>query len=185
MSLSHAVLTSLIEKSSSGYDLARRFDKSIGYFWHATHQQIYRELARMEAAVWIESSSAPDAGKTRKREYRVLPAGRDELARWAREPSPPMDLCDEFMVKLRADAALGEVNLADELRRRVALHRDKLAHYKAIELRDFANTARSDREASIHHMILKKGILYEQASIDWAMDMVAVLEQFHNVVPTQ
>ena len=76
MSLAHAVLTSLIEKSSSGYDLARRFDKSIGYFWHATHQQIYRELARMEAAGWIESSSAPDAGKTRKREYRVLEAGR-------------------------------------------------------------------------------------------------------------
>jgi DNA-binding PadR family transcriptional regulator len=185
MSLSHAVLTSLIEKSSSGYDLARRFDKSIGYFWHATHQQIYRELARMEAAGWIESSSAPDAGKTRKREYRVLPAGRDELARWAKEPSPPMDLRDEFMVKLRADAALGDVNLADELRRRVALHRDKLAHYQAIELRDFANPARSNREASIHHMILKKGILYEQASIDWAMDMVAVLEQFHNAVPTQ
>ncbi|MEN9435698.1 MAG: hypothetical protein RIR09_353, partial [Pseudomonadota bacterium] len=48
MSLAHAVLTSLIEKSSSGFELARRFDKSIGYFWHATHQQIYRELARME-----------------------------------------------------------------------------------------------------------------------------------------
>ena len=45
MSLAHAVLTSLIEKPSSGYELARRFDKSIGYFWHATHQQIYRELA--------------------------------------------------------------------------------------------------------------------------------------------
>ena len=53
MSLPHAVLTSLLEKSTSGYDLARRFDKSIGYFWHATHQQIYRELARMEGAGWI------------------------------------------------------------------------------------------------------------------------------------
>jgi DNA-binding PadR family transcriptional regulator len=63
MSLAHALLTSLIEKSSSGYDLARRFDKSIGYFWHASHQQIYRELARMETAGWIASSVPPDAGK--------------------------------------------------------------------------------------------------------------------------
>ena len=86
----------------------------------------------MEAAGWIESSSAPDAGKTRKREYRVLPAGRAELARWAGEPSPPMDLRDEFMVKLRADAALGEVDLRDELRRRIGLHHEKLAHYRAI-----------------------------------------------------
>lgn len=175
MSLAHAVLTSLIEKSSSGYELARRFDKSIGYFWHATHQQIYRELARMEAAGWIESSSAPDAGKTRKREYRVLPAGRDELARWAQAPSEPMDLRDEFMVKLRADAALGEVDLRDELRRRVALHRDKLAHYRTIEQRDFLHGKPLSREARIHHMILKKGILYEEGSIAWSEELLAML----------
>jgi len=175
MSLAHAVLTSLIEKSSSGYELARRFDKSIGYFWHATHQQIYRELARMEAAGWIESSSAPDAGKTRKREYRVLSAGREELVRWAREPSVPLDLRDEFMVKLRADAALGEVDLSDELRRRVALHRDKLAHYRAIEQRDFLHGKPLSREARIQHMILKKGILYEEGSIAWDTEMLVVL----------
>ena len=175
MSLSHAVLTSLIERASSGYDLARRFDKSIGYFWHATHQQIYRELGRMESAGWIASSTPPDAGKTRKREYRVLPAGRAELSRWAAEPAPPMDLRDEFMVKLRADAVLGEVDLHAELHRRVGLHREKLAHYREIEQRDFLNGKTLGREARIHHMILKKGILYEQGSIDWNLEMLDVL----------
>lgn len=179
MSLPHAVLTSLLEKSTSGYDLARRFDKSIGYFWHATHQQIYRELARMEAAGWIASSTPPDAGKTRKREYRVLPAGRAELARWASEPSPPMDLRDDFMVKLRADAALGEVDLRGELARRIALHRKKLAQYQAIEQRDFLHGGPLPRELQIQHMILKKGILYEQASIGWTQEMLGVLEAQH------
>ncbi len=176
MSLAHAVLTSLIEKSSSGYDLARRFDKSIGYFWHATHQQIYRELGRMEAALWIASTSAPDAGKTRKREYRVLAAGRAELARWASEPSVPMDLRDEFMVKLRADAALGEIDLRDELRRRIALHHHKLAQYRAIEAHDFLHGQPLSREARIHHMILKKGILYEEGSIAWSQQMLEALD---------
>ncbi|WP_292935780.1 PadR family transcriptional regulator [Noviherbaspirillum sp.] len=175
MSLAHAVLTSLLEKATSGYDLARRFDKSIGYFWHATHQQIYRELARMEAAGWIESSSAPDAGKTRKREYRVLPAGRAELIRWANEPSPPMDLRDEFMVKLRADAALSEVDLRPEIRRQIEQHQEKLAHYRTIEKRDFLHGGALTREARIQHMILKKGILYEEASIAWAQEMLDVL----------
>ena len=175
MSLAHAVLTSLLEKASSGYELARRFDKSIGYFWHATHQQIYRELARMEAAGWIESSSAPDAGKTRKRECRVLPAGRAELIRWANEPSPPMDLRDEFMVKLRADAALSEVDLRPEIRRQIEQHQEKLAHYRAIEERDFPHGRALTREARIQHMILKKGILYEEVSIGWAQQMLDVL----------
>jgi DNA-binding PadR family transcriptional regulator len=177
MALSHALLTSLLEKSSSGYDLARRFDKSIGFFWHATHQQIYRELGRMEAAGWIASSSAPDAGKTRKRIYRVLPPGQAELLRWAVEPSAPMDLRDEFMVRLRADAALGSLGLAPELERRIALHEEKLALYRGIEQRDFAAGASLPRSARIHHMILKKGILYEENSIAWAREMRALLTE--------
>ncbi|MCB2007428.1 MAG: PadR family transcriptional regulator [Rhodoferax sp.] len=177
MSLSHAVLTSLIEKPSSGYDLARRFDKSIGYFWHATHQQIYRELARMEEAGWVESVAAPDAGNTRKRSYRVLPAGREELVRWAREPSAPMDLRDEVTVRLRADAALGSLGLEDELQRRIALHQEKLEHYRAIEARDFPAGKVLSRSARIQHMILKKGMLFEQGSIAWTQEMLAVLAQ--------
>lgn len=175
MSLSHAVLTSLLEKSSSGYDLARRFDKSIGFFWHATHQQIYRELGRMEAAGWIESSSAPDAGKTRKRMYRVLPLGQQELLRWVAEPSAPIDLRDEFMVRLRADAEMGPLGLDVELQRRIALHQEKLQTYRAIEARDFSQGQVLSREARIHHMILKKGILYEEASIQWAQEMLPIL----------
>ena len=177
MSLAHAVLTSLLEKPSSGYDLARRFDKSIGYFWHATHQQIYRELARMEGAGWIASSIPADAGKTRKKEYRVLVAGREELARWAEQPSAPMDLRDEFMVKLRADAVLSEIDLRPELARHLQLHREKLAHYQTIEMRDFPVGRTLSRHAQIQHMILKKGILSEQNSIPWTLEMLDVLAQ--------
>lgn len=47
MALDHAILVSLLEQPGSGYELARRFERSIGYFWTATHQQIYRVLGRM------------------------------------------------------------------------------------------------------------------------------------------
>ena len=176
MSLPHAVLTSLLEKSSSGFDLARRFDKSIGYFWQATHQQIYRELARMEALSWIESELAADAGKTRKREYRVLPAGRDELTRWVSEPSTPMDLRDSLMVKLRASANLGSIDMCAELEMHVARHEAQLAHYRSIEERDFSALTELSRQMKIQHMLLKKGILYEESSMAWAREMLALLE---------
>ncbi|MBA5845288.1 PadR family transcriptional regulator, partial [Escherichia coli] len=55
MSLPHALLTALAERPGSGSELADRFDRSIGYFWQATHQQIYRELGRLEETGWIES----------------------------------------------------------------------------------------------------------------------------------
>lgn len=86
-----------------------------------------------------------------------------------------MDLREEFMVKLRADAVLSEVDLRPELARHLALHREKLAHYQAIEARDFAPGRTLSRHATIQHMILKKGILYEQGSIAWTREMLTVL----------
>lgn len=178
MSLSHALMTSLLEKSSSGYDLARRFDKSIGYFWRATHQQIYRELARMEKAGWIASEAAPDGGRTRKKIYQVLDAGRVELERWAREPAPLVDMRDEFMVRLRADAVIGPLGLQTEVERRMALHATKLAAYRAIETRDFPPGKPLTREARIQHLILKTGIQYEQGWFNWCKEALTVLREF-------
>lgn len=177
MSLAHALLTSLLEKSSSGYDLARRFDKSIGYFWRATHQQIYRELARMEAAGWIASEAAPDGGRTRKRLYHAQEAGRAELLRWAREPAPMVEMRDELMVRLRADAAIGPIGLDVEIERRADLHAAKLAAYRAIEARDFPPDRPLSREARLQHLILKTGIMYERGWLEWSNEALAVLRE--------
>jgi len=86
MSLPHALLTALTEHPGSGSDLASRFDRSIGYFWQATHQQIYRELARLEAAGWIEALPV-EGGRGRKRRYRVR--GTETLG--GRAPGRPAD----------------------------------------------------------------------------------------------
>jgi len=177
MSLSHALLTSLLEKSSSGYDLARRFDKSIGYFWHATHQQIYRELARMEQAGWITSTEAPDGGKTRKRMYEVCEAGRDELKQWVTTPCDPTVMRDELMVRLRADAVIGPLGLETEIERRLALHELKLTAYQAIEGRDFPADKVLTREAQIQHLILKTGIMVEAGWVNWCHEAIAVLRR--------
>lgn len=175
MSLQHALLTSLLERSpSSGYDLARRFDKSFGYFWRASHQQIYRELARMEEAGWISSRQAPDAGNTRKREYKVLPRGRTELARWAAEATPPAELRDALAIKVRSAAALPSVDLSEEIAAHLEAHAAQLAHYREIEARDFDGPDAS-RAQALQHLVLRKGIRYEEESIAWLKELRRVL----------
>ena len=47
MALAHAIMTALIEDDLSGYELARDFEVSLGFFWSASHQQIYQELRKM------------------------------------------------------------------------------------------------------------------------------------------
>ena len=174
MSLPHALLTALVEQPSSGSDLAGRFDRSIGYFWQATHQQIYRELGRLEVAGWVESLP-PEAGRGRKKVYQVLPAGRAELERWVAEDQDPKPLRDEFMVRLRAEAVVGPTGLADDIRRRLELHRQKLAVYRAIEERDFARGDPS-RKAQLQHLVLGAGILQETMWIEFSERALAILD---------
>ncbi|WP_219070259.1 PadR family transcriptional regulator [Candidatus Mycobacterium methanotrophicum] len=86
MALPHAILVSLCEQSGSGYELARRFNRSIGYFWSATHQQIYRTLRAMEDDGWVVATLVIQRGRPDKKVYTASDAGRAELARWIAEP---------------------------------------------------------------------------------------------------
>jgi len=38
----------------TGYELAKTFDSSIGFFWKTDHQQIYRELSRLRDRGYIQ-----------------------------------------------------------------------------------------------------------------------------------
>ena len=86
MALPHAILVSLCEQCGSGYELAHRFDRSIGYFWSATHQQIYRTLRTMEDDGWVSARVVVQRGRPDKKVYTVSEAGRAELARWIAAP---------------------------------------------------------------------------------------------------
>ena len=118
MALPHAILVSLCEQSGSGYELAHRFDRSIGYFWAATHQQIYRTLRTMEDDGWLSAQVVVQRGRPDKKVYTVSEAGRGELARWLAAPlgdggpSRSGALSDtrtrEIAVKLRG-AAYGDI----------------------------------------------------------------------------
>lgn len=175
MSLPHAILTALIEKPCSGIELSGRFDRSIGYYWHATHQQIYRELARLEALGWVVSAPV-ELSRGRKKEYRVVAAGRKELRRWAGEARDPEPLRNELMIRLRAEAALGPSDLDTDVERRLAIHQKRLAGFREIEQRFFSGSNPS-RSTAIMHLILKKGIMMESMWIDWCVQALEVLRQ--------
>ncbi len=173
MSLPHALLTSLVEKPGSGSELATRFDRSIGYFWQASHQQIYRELGRLEESGWVESVEV-EQSRGRKRDYRILPAGRRELKRWISKPANPKVVRDELLVRLRAEAAVGPAGLDAEMVRHLALHTEKLALYRRIEVRDFSGPVDS-REKMLRHLVLKSGIKQEKLWIEMSTEALRIL----------
>ncbi|MFC9790233.1 PadR family transcriptional regulator [Rhodococcus sp. NPDC127528] len=175
MALEHALLVSLSEKSGSGYELARRFGKSIGFFWNATHQQIYRVLKRMDESGWVDAETVGQDGRPDKKVYRVSDAGRAELQRWIAEPTEPGQLRNELAVKIRA-ASLGD--LAD-VRAEVARHRDehtrRLEIYRLIEKRDFPAPDRLSGPDLHQYLVLRGGIRVEEGFTAWCQEVLDAL----------
>src|SRR5919205_386388 len=132
MSPPHALPPALRKKPSAGRELPRRFDKSIGYFWSATHQQIYRELGKLEAEGFIRALPAEQPARGQKKSYEVLPAGRAELARWTAASQDPKPQRDVLLLRLRAAAVVGTDGLEADLRRHLELHRRQFAVYEEI-----------------------------------------------------
>ncbi|QDQ15405.1 PadR family transcriptional regulator [Streptomyces spectabilis] len=175
MSLPHAILTALLEKPSSGLELTRHFDRSIGYFWSATHQQIYRELGRLERDGLIRALPSATATRGQKKSYEVLSGGRAELARWTAAGQDPKPMRDALLLRLRAAAVVGTDGIEEDLHRHLALHRSRLAEYEEIERRDFppGSDAIEDR---LRHVVLRAGIDLETFWTRWlarALDELA------------
>jgi DNA-binding PadR family transcriptional regulator len=175
MALEHALLVALSERAGSGYELARRFDRSIGFFWAATHQQIYRVLRRMEESGWVSHTAITQAGRPDKKVYKVSAAGRKELARWLAEPVEPTTLRDELGVKLRG-ASLGDTSA---VLREVERHRDehtlRLEVYRGIQRRDFPKPAKLDGRELHQYLVLRGGIRAEKSFVEWCDEVVQAL----------
>lgn len=177
MALEHAILVSLAERSASGYDLARRFDASIGHFWRASHQQIYKVLGRMEPDKLVESNLVAQDGRPDKKVYAITADGRDELTRWLATPTPPEALRSEFAVKLRALHLGDRATLIDQVRVRRGQHAAQLASYE-----DSADTYYPDPSALTDeqvgpYLVLRGGIRAEHAGIEWCDEILTHLEE--------
>jgi DNA-binding PadR family transcriptional regulator len=175
VALEHAILVALTEKASTGYDLARRFDKSIGQFWTATHQQVYKVLARMEGSGWVHCTVVTQHGRPDKKVYDVTGAGRAELAAWISLPAEPEATRSELAVKIRGAAAGELASVLAEVARHRALHADRLEAYLANEMYEFADPDMlTDRQVQ-QWLVLRGGIGLERSLIDWYDDVLATL----------
>lgn len=124
MSLRIAALGLLVQHPGSGYDLLKRFEKSMANVWPATQSQLYGELNKLATAGLIEVA---DTGPRGRKVYRATDSGRDELRRWLVSPQddPPYRSPEQLRIfllgELPRDGAAGHAQtLADHARTEIA-----------------------------------------------------------------
>ncbi|NJL47293.1 MAG: PadR family transcriptional regulator [Leptolyngbyaceae cyanobacterium SM2_5_2] len=177
MALSHAILSALTERQCSGYDLAKQFDGSVGFFWHASHQQIYRELTKLEQQDLLTAETVPQEGRPDKKLYQVTEAGRAMLREWIAQPSIYPPTKDDLLVKLFVGYLVPPATLIATLERERAQHAATLDAYRTIEQKIFANLEAMPQAAQFQHITLRNGIHYETAWLAWCDETLERLER--------
>ena len=129
MSLRHAILGLLQRQPSTGYELTRLFDKSLRTSWHASHSQIYPELARLEGDGLVEVVAT---GPRRSRTWGITDAGRAELRRWVVEAEPDRSQRNESGVRLFLTQLLPPEDRLVAFRRDLAWVEEQIAELETI-----------------------------------------------------
>ncbi len=175
MALSDAILVLLTEQPMSGYDLAKAFDTSIGFFWKADHQQIYRELGRLKDKGLVAAEEVVQSGRPNKLIYTITADGLAALKAWSRKPGAAAAIKDDLLVRLYALDQVDPGAMREQLSERYEYHADRLRRFEAILQRGYADGAPTLRQLG-RLLGLKMGLRYEQACADWCQDALDALK---------
>src|SRR6202040_221967 len=166
MALGDAILVCLTERPMTGYELAKTFDASIGFFWRADHQQIYRELARLRDRGHVQGREVVQSGKPNKLVYTLTSEGRAALRHWAARASSPPSIKDDLLVRVSALDSVAIAPLRADLMARLEYHRDRLSRFEHILEKRFSQGAASTADTG-KLLGLRMGLRYERAVVEW------------------
>ena len=187
MALGDAILACLTERPMTGYELAKTFDASIGFFWKADHQQIYRELSRLRDRGHIQGREVVQSGKPNKLVYTLTSGGRAALKHWAARPSSPPSIKDDLLVRLYALDSVDIEPLRADLMARQEHHRDRFLRYERILNKRFPDGTASAADTG-KLLGLRIGLRHERAVTEWceeAINALSALVHPSGVVPIE
>jgi len=174
VALGDAILVCLTERPMTGYELAKTFDSSIGFFWKADHQQIYRELTRLRDKGHVLAREVVQSGKPNKLVYTLTPAGKVALRHWSARPSSPPSIKDDMLVRLCALDAVDMEPMRADLMARLEYHRDRLARYERMLVKRFPHGAESLADLG-KLLALRLGLRHERAVVEWCEESLDTL----------
>ncbi len=184
MALADAILACLTERPMTGYELAKTFDASIGFFWKADHQQIYRELGKLRDRGHVQAREVVQSGKPNKLVYTLTDDGKAALRHWAARPSVPPSIKDDLLVRLYALDHVDIEPLRADLMARLEHHRDRQDRHESLLAKHYPQGTAAPADLG-KLLILKLGMRHEKMVTEWyeeAIEALSALSHRDNVV---
>lgn len=176
----YALLSLLVRKPLTGYDLAQQLNARFTPFWPIRYNQIYPELARLEAEGLVKYTVVePGSYRPAKKVYEVTPAGTEALRQWAKTPTTHVAIHDEFLLKmynvwlLEPEQASLQINEQREGHMQQAKYYEEHIEELKNQLASSVQNYQEPLSASI--ALLRFGLGYERHYIAWCDSMLAMI----------
>ena len=179
MALGHAIMTALLEDDLSGYELAKDFETSLGFFWQASHQQIYQELRKLSAKHLLSKREVTQRGKPNKIVYGMTKAGREALAQWVFSSTRTQAAKDDLLVKLYNLDVGNAAHMAGEITARREEMMQRLYLYEKIKRRHYDTPESLPTRRKGVYLALALGIHQGEQFLAWcdeALDLLATIK---------
>jgi DNA-binding PadR family transcriptional regulator len=165
-----AVLGLLTSGEQSGYDLLKRIEGGVGFFWTPAKSQLYALLPKLVERGLLKARRVEQDKRPDKTLYRVTPAGRHALRKGLMQPSPAVDR-NSFELRV----FFGEHLPPGVARRMIEARRDsQRAHLATLE--EIEPTV--DPKTELYpYLTLLDGKESAKAAIRWAEQALELLDE--------
>ncbi len=173
MSLEHAILGFLEVGPKTGYDLKKRFDRSVAGIWPADQSRIYRTLAQLDEYGLVSHEIIEQTDKPNRKVYHITEEGREELHQWLMTCQPGASR-SPFLVQLFFAGLLSDEEAISLLEAKIARIRDTLASFP--ERYPLGKDYEHDEPVRVdffHFITLDSAIFMRCAFLDWLESLVA------------
>ena len=170
----YAIMGILSLGPMSGYDIKKKFEQSLSYFWNESYGQIYPILKKLAQQGLASKSIERHEGKPDRHIYALTDEGKKALQDWMIQPVGRHIGRHEILLKLFFGQ---QVSLTDNIRQIEhfrELQSEKLKEIKATE--ELLKTNHKDNpNLSYWLMTIRYGQYANQAYLQWSKETLAVL----------
>jgi DNA-binding PadR family transcriptional regulator len=158
LSVRFGLLALLDEAPRHRYHLKTAFERRTGGSWLLNIGQVYTTIQRLERDGLVESAG----GEEDRREYRITPTGRAELAAWFDNPVvAEAPARDELTIKVLLAVAAADVDVTALLQRQRRASIEQLQAYTR-------RKAQADPERDVAFLILLDALIFRtEAEVRW------------------
>lgn len=179
MNLGYGILGFLTYKEMSGYDIAKFFQKSINFFWHAQNSHIYLELKKLEKYGYVTYREVIQNDKPNKKIFKITESGRNAFNEWVGKITKQnFEMKNIFLMKFFFSGAKPEENTIKSLHKFIENYQEIKQNLKRAEI-SAQNFKAKETEGKDKYwaFAIDFGYRYIEMATKWAEDVIKCLEE--------